>query len=98
MTKIKIVNKKQEKVLKSLFDILGLDIQDLMNIKNFAEEIKSIKEENEYLKKVVNILMDKSKVYDENIQNIIKEVNDIKIGKYNEKIQQFFAERGLDVE
>lgn len=56
MEKLRIITKKQEKILNNLFDILGLTVEDLINIKNYKERIEKLEKEREISNKRLEIL------------------------------------------
>ena len=93
--KLKIITKEQEEILNTLFETLEITAEDLINVKNNAIRIEQLEEQIEFLNNTIEIQNKINNEYSDKIQMLMKEVNDIKTGKYNEKLNQVMAEMGL---
>ena len=82
--KLKIITKEQEEILNTLFETLEITAEDLINVKNNAIRIEQLEEQIEFLNNTIEIKNKINNEYSDKIQMLMKEVNDIKTGKYKE--------------
>lgn len=56
MEKLRIITKKQAKILEDLFNYIGISVEDLIEFKNSKEKIKELEEYKEQTEKRLKIL------------------------------------------
>lgn len=56
MEKLRIITKKQAKVLDNLFNYLGINVEDLIEFKNSKEKIEKVDKKLELIEKKLEII------------------------------------------
>lgn len=56
MEKLRIITKKQAKILEDLFNYIGISVEDLIEFKNSKEKIKELEKYKEQAEKRLKIL------------------------------------------
>ena len=71
MEKLIVITEEQQKILNNLFERLGINAQDLIDMKNSKEELDNLKKDNIVLEKRVTLLEESLKTVSDVLSDLI---------------------------